>query len=271
MPEEMSDPPRFANLDTDELRRKLGVQQENCNLLCRYFSLTPLLKSELEAASRMLEILKDIKSSEIEMARSAARDLVDRLYDHWTKLYTNPVDVGWLFSNMSDMQAFLRQALLCDYAKIACSQVPLIRSFAQFRVSPEERYRNIYQNRVVPLLEEMMLNREFVETKLDTLINWLTYHSPIPGLITDCRWEDLANTISKDRALATRLQQQNVFTNYDWALIREGMEKTQKEYFDDLVDAKHFRLSRKAQKLTAKRNTDPTPPSYSLLFGSGAT
>ena len=263
-------PERYAGLDIEALRRLLNHDEVSYELLSDNVLLPPLLKNEVDAASRALNALKNVEVSDLEAMRSAATDIVTPVHEHWTKIYKDPIAAGWFFSNLPALRGFLKEALLCDYGRGSSSSFPAIRGFARARVSAKQRGRDNYQARMVSVIEEMMLDREHVEMKLNTLVQHETYYSGIPGVIGDCRWEDLARTLCKDRELATTLHQQDPFKDSEWKKICGGIERILKEYFDGLVDAKHFRLSQKAEKLTAKRNTAAKPPSYSALYGSEA-
>ena len=215
-------PERYAGLDIEALRRLLGHDEVSYGLLSDNVLLPPLLKSEVDAASRALNALRNVEVGDVEAVRSAATDIVTPLHEQWTKIYKDPIAAGWFFSNLPALRGFLKEALLCDYGRGSSSSFPAFVDLLVLECQPsreaEITIRPAWSQLVI---EEMMLDREHIEMKLNSLVQHETYYSGIPSVIGDCRWEDLARTLCKDRELATTLHQQDPFKEIGRASCRE--------------------------------------------------
>ena len=232
-------------------------------------TLTPLLKDELAVGCRTLKFLRDNDFSDVEMMESTRQDIVSRLQNHWAEVFKGLNETGWLFYNMRLYRVFLRQALLCDYTREPVPEYRLVTSFARARTAERRATDTNYDIRLIPLFKEMMVDREHAESKCDSVLPAGIYQSRVHSLVEDCRWDELALTICKDRVLATRLREQDAFPNWAWKSFLGGIDHLQKKYFDDLKDAQHFQPSQNARKATAERALkSPNPPAYSDLYGS---
>ena len=146
--------------------------------------------------------------------------LMDALLDYWARLFPDFDSATLLYSRMSSFRSFLERKLLEDYVDDMPYLVPpnfivLARtqgdSADRERASQSlniavERMDEYYQERVVAVLHEMMIDPGHVGRKLQTAASKDGQPgSDIQPLIASCHWSDLATALVKDRVLVEKL------------------------------------------------------------------
>ena len=217
---------------------------------------TPHLKDELSTAIRALQALKASEEKDFEKLTNQVRGVATSITHLWKKVFDGPVKTADLLVNMAMFKNFLKRTLLSDYCDEETTIFPAIEALVQSSLSDDDEETQLYQDRVVMVLQELTLNRYHVESKMKLASKDKSYQGEINSMIGACQWERLAGTLVRDRVLATKLLDLESLTNDEWKKICTGIEKIQRQYFVMLLDEGHFQLSREARQLTASQNSE---------------
>lgn len=109
---------------------------------------------------------------------------------------------------------------------------------------------DIYWQRVVLVLDELMLDRAHVESKMQAALarnEWL--NSDIQSLINRDDWTSLTAAIKKNQLLTMKLLFKD---DHTWRVIQRDINRVQKRYFRELVDLSTFIISKHVSKLSVK-------------------
>ncbi len=250
----------------------------NLEILIATCQLTPCLRKQIQTAIHIYrEIGKQTNPNVADSANSllALRDEID---NHWGQVFRNSSKTAELFRHMLVFRVFLKGKLLEDYAggsqvineNIIClSRVmgPLSdreRAARDIGV-PLDGLDDIYQQWVIFVLQELLLDRGHIESKMRAaLARGGKPGSDIQPLIDRRDWESLATVLMKDQLLTTEL-----LSGADERKVQHGMRKIQKKYFLELISPSRFTLSKHARTLLVKSARPPSnhffidPPPYS--------
>ena len=250
--------------------------------------LTPRLQKQIESTINTYRLTANQQNLDvIECGKSllALRDLIE---DHWKQIYGDSSNTACLFEHILIFRMFLQCKLLEDYAGISYVVNKNIVCLGRCKGELEDRKRaarelgthvdhldNVYQQRVVFVLDELMIDRAHVESKMRTaLARDGQPGSDIQTLINRCDWANLAAVLRKDQLLTTELFLKGDDTERK---IQRGISRIQKKYFRELVSSSKFVTSKIANNLSIRPAREGTtesasdhhalaPPPYSDIY-----
>jgi len=201
----------------------------NWQVLIATCKLTPRLRKQIQTTIYTYQEIAKQKNPHVGASFKILLDLRDEIDSHWAQIFKNPIRTAVLFRHMFIFQVFLKDRLLEDYT--GGSQVINVNiiCLARFMGSLEDRERaareicakldnleGIYQQHVIFVLQELLLDRAHVERKMRTaLARGGRPGSDIQPLIDRRDWESLATVLMKDQLLTTEL-----FSKYDYDGIK---------------------------------------------------
>ena len=188
---------------------KLNMKKEICWAITHWIlnfesllqgNVTPLLQSQLQHAVVAHHEVLDYSLFSVD------EDLVnlDKLYfeikSHWKHIYTDMHTAASLFRTMWQLHQFLHLKLLEDYCNECYTVHELILKLAQLKENAEgchEKESNaLYQNCVILLLKELMIDWAHVKGKMHTaLLREGESGSDIQSLINKKDWMSLISIL----------------------------------------------------------------------------
>jgi hypothetical protein len=182
--------------------------------------------------------------------------------EHWTKVYDHPISRARLMQNIALFQQFLAAELLQAYTKERYTVNAWTFEQATI-VEQRDSAARIYHTNVVLPLEEMMLNRDHVETKLRAAAARRGHQgTEIQRLIDQCDWVNLAAILTNDQDLALKLfgapPLDPKYYNADTRTrVLQGINKKKSEYFTELTTPSTFTISTRARDMMNARQVRP--------------
>ena len=265
--------------EVQELRRCAAGQVGDWQILIATCKLTPRLEKRIQSTIHIYKETVDQRNLDVIKSGQNLLTLLHAVEDHWKQIFDDPNKTACMFKHMLIFRIFLKGKLLDDYVGQShvinenvvclgqCNGELNDRKRAAREFDTElEHLDGIYQQRVVTVLDELMLDRAHVESKM----NAASARDGQPGsdiqpLINRCDWASLAAALVKDQRLMVDL-----FPKGDdrRRKIQHGISQIQKKY---------FRRSNGPHMLSAKcatyDNKDPAsnfcvtaPPRYSDLY-----
>ena len=234
--------------------------------------LTPRLQQHILSTIKIYEEIASQQNLDVAKSGRTLFSLKDAVDNHWKQIYGELSQTAKMFRHMLIFQMFLRSKLLEDYVGTPYVVNENIVCLRRSTSTLEDRQRaayefgthldgldDIYQQRVVIVLEELMLDRAHVETKTDTaLARGGQPNSDIQPLIDRFDWASLAGVVWNDRLLALDLDFEEDRTR---TAILHSISQIRKKYFDELNSPSMFVISKHASSLCVKA----APPRYSEL------
>ena len=252
--------------------------------------LTPRLQKQIQSAINIYyQTANQPNLNVIESGKSllALRDLIE---DHWKQIYENSSNTACLFGHIVIFRMFLQCKLLEDYAGTSYVANENIVCLSRCKGQLKDRERaarelntevdhldNVYQQRVVFVLDELMLDRAHVESKMRAALTRDGQPgSDIQTLIDRCDWANLAAVLRKDQLLSRELFSKGTTQRK----IQRGISRIQKKYFRELISSSKFVISKFANNLSIRLAQDDTtklafnhlaltPPPYSDICQGG--
>lgn len=250
--------------------------------------LTPRLQKQIQSTiDTYTQTANQQNLNVIECGKSllALRDLIE---DHWKQIYGDSSNTACLFEHIVIFRMFLQCKLLEDYAGTSYVVNKNIICLGRCKGEFEDRQRaarelgtqmdhldNVYQRRVVFVLDELMIDRAHVESKMHAaLARDGQPGSDIQTLIDRCDWANLAAVLRKDQLLTTELFSKGDHTEKK---IQRGISRVQKKYFREPNSLSKFVTSKFATNLAIRSVKDGTtesasnrlalaPPQYSDIY-----
>lgn len=247
--------------------------------------LTPRLQKQIQSTINTYHQTANQPNLDvIEWGKSllALRDLIE---DHWKQIYGDSSNTACLFGHIVLFRIFLQYKLLEDYAGTPYVVNKNIVCLGRCKGELEDRKRaarelstqvdhldNVYQQRVVLVLDELMIDRAHVESKMHAaLARDGQPGSDIQILIDHCDWANLATVLRKDQLLTTELFSKGDHTERK---IQRGISRIQRKYFRELISSSEFVTSTFANNLairsvkhgtteSASNHLTLAPPPYS--------
>ena len=220
---------------------------------------TPLLKYQLGHAVLLYE--KALKPSNIDpLTGPFAEDLNsthDQIKKHWDKVYGGMESWAQLIHDMYLFQRFLVDDLLQDYAKQPYTVNEWVKAQADLvkeHTGLVNKVEQDYQKHVAYPLEELMLKRAHVESKLSGAAAGRVH---IQGLIDRCEWSNLALALADDDTLTEFLSDDVVLEKVLGADQRKnilrGIDNIKNAYFTTFEGPVEFTLSPRAKEASLRR------------------
>jgi hypothetical protein len=172
-----------------------------------------------------------------------------------------------MYTQMSTFEEFLRSKLLENYTEKRPPSVhPHILLLGKCKGNLEDRERaakelseplanldNFYRQSVDLAIQELGLDPDHVQNKFRTEAGREgETGSDIKLLIDHCDWTRLAEVLVKDRMMAGNLFRTLGDDQKLYDKVISGINRTQKRYFDSLVNPSRFVISARAGALAAK-------------------
>jgi len=250
-------------------------------------TVTPRFRKQLQTTIHTYQEIEKQQNPDLRQTFNSFEAFRDEIDNYWRQIFGNPITTSVLFNHILIFQEFLKGKLLEDYVGRSYMVNANILFLGRFMGSLEDREQaarqvgakldsldTIYEERVIFVLRELMLDRAHVESKMRTaLARGGRPGSDIQLLIDRCDWESLAIVLIQDQLLITELFLKG---DDDEKKIQRGMREIQKKYFLELISPSRFTLSKHARSLLGK-STRPdmaqpasnhfpiNPPPYSDL------
>ena len=228
------------------------------------YPLTPKLREQIISGINVyLETSKE-QTSKVEATIDHLDAIKSTIESRWKMLFTNMGFLARLLQQIGIFQEFLKFKLLEDYGKDKPYTVDeRVICLGRFKGGLSDRERaaqevgvrqdeldDLYEERVVFVLKELMFDRAHVESKMRTaLARDGQPGSDVQPMIDRHDWASLAATLLKDEVLAIRLFQQD---NDLGKKVQRGIKRTREKYFSELVNPNNFVISKSANLLMAK-------------------
>lgn len=226
----------------------------------------PRFTAQLDSTIKIYGEMMKIEPPNLRETTQHLHALMNDLQDYWTKLFPDFESATRLYYRISVQRQFLRCKLLEDYLNdmpyvldpelqwLARSQGDSTEreQAAKFFGIKPEGIENFYEQNLVSVLQEMLLDPDHVGRKLQAAAARNGQPgSGIQPLIDRCEWAALASTLVKDRILVDRLIPKTDFSDTRKE-ISDGIDRVQKKYFDTLISPDRFVISSRARSLSAK-------------------
>jgi hypothetical protein len=223
--------------------------------------LTPLLRKQAHHAIALHR--EALKHSNVDPYLKDLDDLHEQLTEHWTKVYGDFLSRVYLSQDILAFYQFLIEELLKDYANQPSTVSGWTLNRAKYIAEQDgdtgakdnNNVGTLYQIHVVYPLEEMMVNREHVESKLRSAA--AGQGSDIQRFIDKCDWSSLATALINDRDLTLNLLEgqqpnANMFGTNTYKRILQGIDEIKDKYFTELSDRSTFTINTHARELSAR-------------------
>lgn len=225
--------------------------------------LTPRLQERIESTIRIYQETANQQDPDVIESGKHLMALAEAIEHHWTQIFADVNKTALIFRYMWSFRIFLRAKLLEDYVgrhhKVNINILSLGRSQGELkdrqRAARElhtqlDHIDDIYQQRVVIVLDELMLDRAHVESKLRAAVaRDGKPGSDIQPLIDRCDWTNLATLLCKDQFLTTQLFSKEENSEKE---IQQAIRRMQKKYFLKIISPLEFVPSELAQKMSEK-------------------
>ncbi len=273
-------PKSVLNIAMETLHQFIGGTVADWQVLMATCKLTPRFQEQVRSTIQTYQ--ETANQQNLEVAESGRNLLALRnvIEDHWLQLYGDSSTSARIFGHMLIFKMFLHRKLLEDYVGTPYVVNENIVCLGRIKSTLEDRQQaacelgihqdqldDIYRQRVVLVLDELMLDRAHVESKMRAAsARDGRSGSDIQPLINRGDWTSLAAAVKKDQLLTTKLLFKDDHTR---RVIQRGINRVQKRYFRELVDSSTFVISKHASKLSVKARSpvipDPAstaPPPY---------
>jgi len=211
---------------------------------------TPLLREELNRAITLHH--NAFESSDINQFVPDLNASHAHLEGHWARLYSDMLTTASLLWDMNMFEHFLSSKLLEDYANEPFEVLGRELSLAECTAKQHARRPSTgndtasdkeYRDHVVFPLEEFMLDREHVESKLRAVATRRGCPgSDIQPLIDACDWTRLAAVLTNDRDIILRLEERSACSKETSKKILTGINRVQNKHFTSLSSPSAFTL-----------------------------
>ena len=224
------------------------------------------------------------ETGDADLTRSNLEALFDELKKHWDLISGDPFDAARMYTQMAIFEEFLRSQLLEDYTDKRPPLVhPHVILLGKCKGNLKDRERvakdlskplanldEFYRDSVDLAVQELGLDPDHVQSKFRNAAGREGEPgSDIKPLIDHCNWTRLAEVLVKDRMMAGNLFRTSDNAQKSYDKVISGINRTQKRYFDSLVNPSRFVLSSRAGALAAKsanavkaETTRLLPPPY---------
>lgn len=238
---------------------------------------TPRWNKHLQSTFTIFQEIANQEAGDAEITHRNIAALYDELKSHWDLIFGDPFNTGRMYMQISIFQEFLRSKLLGDYAEKrsprAYGQVLMLgkckgnledrKRAAKELSKPLANLDDFYCKSVDLAIRELELDPDHVQSKFRNAAEREGEPgSDIQPLIDHCDWTRLAEVLVKDRMMAGKLFRDDQKL-YDKVI--NGINHTQKRYFDSLVNPSRFVISARAGVLAAKAVNAEKAEASSLL------
>lgn len=251
-------------MDDFESVRKLALDAaEQLNLLRAPCRGTPRWNKHLRSTITIFRQIVLQEAGDVDSTYRHIDALCDELKNHWNVIFGDPFEAGRMYKQISTFEEFLRSKLLEDYTEKRAPLVhPHILVLGKCKGSLEDRERaakelskplakldEFYSDSVDLAIQELGIDPDHVESKFRNAAGRQGEPgSDIKPLIDHCDWARLAEVLVKDRMMAgILLGDQRLYDK-----VISSIDRTQKRYFDSLVNPSRFVISARAGALAAK-------------------
>lgn len=269
--------------EIEVLRQYSSNKVADWQVLIATCKLTPRLQEQVQSAIQKCHDIANQQNLDVAEPGRNLLALSNKVEDHWRLIYGESSTTARIFGHMLIFETFLHRKLLEDYVgtpyvvneNIVClgrvkSTLKDQERAASELGTPLNQLEDIYRQRVILVLDELMLDRAHVESKMRAaLARRGRSGSDIQPLIDRGDWTSLAAVVWEDQLLTTILFSKD---NYTRRVIQRGINRVQKKYFHELVDPSTFVISKYASKLSVSPGLASTrlataPPPYADLSG----
>lgn len=262
------------------LRQFISEKVADWQVLMTTCKLTPRFQKQVRSAIQIYQETANQQNLKVVESGRNLLTLRDAIENHWLQLYEDSSTSADIFEHMLIFKMFLHRKLLEDYVGTPYVVNENIVCLGRFKFTLEDRQQaarelgihlnqldDTYRQRVVLVLDELMLDRAHVESKMRAaLARGERSSSDIQPLIDRGDWISLAAVVKKDQLLTTKLLFKDDLT---LRVIQRGINRVQKKYFYELIDSSTFVISKHASKLSVKTRSpvipdlaSTAPPSY---------
>lgn len=247
----------------DVLHAFIADKTTSWQILIDTCNLTPRIEQEMQSTIRFYQETAKRQYLDLVESRQTLLALSDAIEDHWRQIYGSPSKAACLQKHLHLFREFLRSKLLEDYVGTPCSVNKEIVRLGRSKGGMDDRERaarefgaevddadDAYQQRGIYVLDELMLDRAYVESKMRAAAARDGQPgSDVQPLIDRCDWRSLAAVLQKDQLLIMQLFEEGADKEKK---VQRGLSKIRKKYFRELNSESSFVLSKYASKIEVK-------------------
>jgi len=249
------------NIAMKTLHQFIGDTVANWQILMIICKLTSRFQKQVQSTIQTYQKTANQQNLKIVESDRNLLTLKNVIENHWLQLYEDSSTSARIFEHMLIFKTFLHRKLLEDYVETSYVINENIVCLGRIKFTLEDRQQaaceldihqnqldDIYQQRVVLVLDELMLDRAHVESKMRAAsARDERSNSDIQSLINRDDWTSLTAAIKKNQLLTTKLLFKDDHTR---RVIQRDINRVQKRYFRELVDSSTFVISKHASKLS---------------------